>query len=133
MVDFSKFGFTIKEIDGKKCDDEDAAQYESELLEIQHWKKPDVYIVAIRRERFLEWNSNYYTLEEAKKLGKANIGRHVAKEGLNESEKKMAHFLLSSNFYVYPLYVGAIKGETFFEILINSVCSDAEKLIQCGS
>lgn len=133
MVDFTKFGFSIKEVDGKKQDDADTAHYESEHLEIQHWKKPDVYVVAIRRERLIEWKSDFYTEEQAKTLRRPNTGDYVVKEGISESERRMAQMLMSGNFHVYPLYIGAIKGETFFEILINSVCTDADKLIQCGS
>jgi hypothetical protein len=133
MIDFSKFGFTVSEMDGKKCDDETATSYENELLEIQHWKKPNVYMVALRRERFIEWKHDYRSINEAIEQKKPNTGGYVIKEGISEPERKFAEQLLGSSFYAFPLYVGAITGETFFEILINSVCTDAEKLMQCGS
>lgn len=133
MIDFSKFGFAIKEMDGKKCDTEDGAEYDSELLSIQHWKKPNIYVISLRRERFIEWKEDFYTVEQATKLGKPNTGGYVIKAEISDAEKRFAEQVLSSDFYVFPLYVGAITGETFFEILINSVCMDADKLMQCGS
>jgi len=133
MIDFSKFGFSVKEINGVKCIDGSGITYENELLEIQYWKNPDIYHIAIRRERFIEWKDDFYSVEEAIRLNKPNTGEYVIKEGISEAEKKFSKYILGSGFYNFPLYVGAIKGETFFEILINSVCTDAEKLMQCGS
>ena len=133
MIDFSKFGFAVKEINGVKCIDENGITYENELLEIQHWKKPDIYAIAIRREKFIQWKDNLYSVEEAISLGKSNTGGYFINENISEADKNFAKYILASGFYNFPLYVGTIKGETFFEILISAVCTDTEKIMQCGS
>lgn len=133
MIDFLKHGFSVKEIDRVKCIDEAGITYENELLEIQHWKKPDIYIIAVRRERFIVWKEDFYTVEQALRLGRPNTGDYEIRSEISEAEKKFARHIMASNSYNMPLYVGAIKGETFFEILISSVCTDVEKIMQCGS
>ncbi len=138
MIDFTKFGFTIKEIDGKKADDNDGTEYENELLDIQHWKKPDIYSISIRRERLLKLKTDKELLELSNKYGKPlsqcpYFEFYEINEKASKSEKQLAEMLLGSNFYNYPLYVGEIKDETFFEILINAICANCDKLVQCGS
>ncbi len=121
MIDFLKFGFVVKEINGVKCVDKGGVTYENELLEIQHWTKPDICVIAIRRENFIEWRGD-------------DTGGYVIKDNISESGKKFArHILDTGSLYNFPLYIGVIKGETFFEILISSVCTDTEKIMQCGS
>lgn len=126
MIDFSKFGFTIKE------QDETYIEYENDILTIQHWKKPNIFIVAIIREKLILLKDDYDYLDETRK-GKIPTNIYKVKRGISESEEKLAKMLMNSNFYTYPLFVGELKDETFFEILINAICTNADKIIQCGS
>lgn len=133
MIDFLKFGFTVKEIDGKKWDTEDAVEYENELLAIQHWKTPNVCIISIRRERFVVFKSEEELIEEMQRTQKSPASVYRIKEGITDSQRKMAELLLTGNTYNLPLYFGTIKDETFFEILLASICTDVDKIMQCGS
>lgn len=126
MIDFSKFGFTIKE------QGEDVIEYENAILTLQHWEKPDIFVLAIIREKLIIPKDDYDYLDEVN-AGKTPQEIYKIKEGIGKAEQKLAEILLHANFHTYPLFVGEIKDETFFEILINAVCTDARKLIQCGT
>jgi len=133
MIDFLKFGFSISEVDGKKCDDLDAVEYENDLLTIQHWRKPDVCIIGIRRDRFLVYKTKDELSVEIDRTKKSPTTVYKIKEGIGGDERRMAEMLLSGGLWTFPLFVGEVKDETFFEILLSAICTDAGKIIQCGS
>ena len=133
MVDFLKFGFSVAMVNGEREENEDAVEYENDLLTIQHWKIPNVCIISIRRDRFLVFKTEDELSEEIDRTMKAPDSVYKIKEGITDSERRMAEILLGSEMYTLPLYFGTIKEETFFEILLASICTDVDKLMQCGS
>lgn len=131
MVDL--FGFTVAMVNGQKEENEDAVEYENDLLTIQHWKIPNVCIISIRRDIFLVYKTEDELSEEIDRTKRAPASVYKIKDGINGSQRRMAEILLESTMHILPIYFGTIKNETFFEILLASICTDVDKIMQCGS